>query len=257
MYLTVGNMYLLYADEFGHDGIWDPNDSRHNHHPLFGLAGFAIPAEKWRDLDRGFLRLKRKFYAWELQRGEADGVRAERFEAKDLSSRRDLRFVGAVLSLLKSLDARIFVHGRVKRIGGPHDSDALYGMITQGLMRAFEKYVRNRVGHKLGSGLMVLDRRTEARDVQLLSSAQSYLFSAQDDLRGGFHRLVEIPMLVRSEWHHGVQAADTIARLAGRLFRYRACGDASHDAKKIDEKLGSDFDGLKYSVDKWSTVYVV
>ena len=52
-------MYLLYLDEFGHTGRWIPNDRQYGHHPFLGLAGFAIPGDRWADLDRQFFRLKR------------------------------------------------------------------------------------------------------------------------------------------------------------------------------------------------------
>lgn len=59
-------MYLLYLDEFGHTGRWIPNDPQYGHHPFFGLAGFAIPGDRWADLDRQFFRLKRDLYKKEL-----------------------------------------------------------------------------------------------------------------------------------------------------------------------------------------------
>lgn len=245
--------FLLYADEFGHDGIWDPNDPRHNHHPLFGLAGFVLPMERWRDLDRVYLKLKRSFYAWEIERAALEGKRSERFEAKTLTSARDFRFTVAVLQLIRELGGHGFVHGRCKPVGGPHDSDALYGSVTQGLMLAFENYIRKHAGTR-GRGMMVIDRRTEDRDVQLLSSAQSFLFSAQGDVRGGFERLVEVPMLVRSEWHHGVQAADTLARAVGRVFRFRAAHDVTH--QKFNTKLGQALDELAVTLGSKSTFYV-
>ena len=140
-------MFLLYADEFGHAGRWDPANPRFCHHPLFGLAGFAINAACWRDVDRGYYRLKRQFYEVEMRRHVAAGQRPERFEAKDLSSRRDRRFTHAVLDLLQRHGATLFAFGRKKvapQTG--HREDALYGAVAQGLMRAFEKFIRHRGG---------------------------------------------------------------------------------------------------------------
>jgi Protein of unknown function (DUF3800) len=248
-------MFLLYADEFGHDGIWDPLDPRHNHHPLFGLAGFVIPVQKWRDLDRGYLQIKRNFYAHEIIREEAKGTRPERYEAKELSDRRDIRFTNAAISLLHSLGAHTFIQGNKKPIGGPHHSDALYGSITQRLMDSFETYMRNRASKK-SKGMIVLDRRAEQRDVQLLFSAQSYLFSAKN-LPGSFERLIETPLLVRSEWHHGIQAADTLARAIGKIYRYRLCGEQAY--KKFQDKLGTQLDTLTYHIPNqhWSSVTIL
>jgi hypothetical protein len=189
-------VFLLYADEFGHDGRWDPSNPRFAHHPLFGLAGFAILAEHWRDLDRGYFRLKSSFYAHEMARARTKGVRPERYEMKDLTSRRDVRFTYAVLQLLEALKAHVFV----------------------------------------------------------LSSAQSYLFSANADITGGFSRLIEVPLLVRSDWHHAVQAADTVARAVGRIYRYRTLGDANY--QKLDTEVGSQFNKLEARYGNWTSMYV-
>jgi hypothetical protein len=230
-------VYILYLDEFGHDGKWIPGDPQYGHHPLFGLAGFVIREEFWRDLDRGYLQLKKSFFKHELERAlVVDGQRPERFEAKSLSNRRDLRFAGAVLELIERLDGAVFAQGLVKPIGAKHDSNALYGSTMQALMYSYERFLRD----KARPGMIVLDRRAEEHDVALLGSAQSYLFSAPPvQLPGGFKRVVEVPFLVRSEWHHGVQAADTVARVVGKVFRARA-GDAHY--AKFDKIMGPRLD---------------
>lgn len=164
-------MQVLYADEFGHDGLWSPGDPRHSHHPLFGLAGFSVPLTLWRDLDRRFFRLKLNFYAREITDAIATKViRPERFEPKELDSRRDIRFAGGVLDLITGLRGVVFAYGQQKPTAATrHNSDALYGSTMQGLMRAYERFLRHR---DLACGMMVLDRRNERRDVELLASAR-------------------------------------------------------------------------------------
>jgi hypothetical protein len=86
-------MVLLYLDEFGHAGAWNPTDPRHRHHPLFGLGGIVLECRKARDFDRWYFRLKTTYYAPEIERAwREEGKRAERFEPKQLSDRRDFRF---------------------------------------------------------------------------------------------------------------------------------------------------------------------
>jgi len=88
----------------------------------------------------------------------------------------------------------------------------------------------------------------------LLRWAQSHLFSAGQIVPGGFDRVVEVPLLVRSEWHHGIQAADTIGRVIGKLYRFRSCGDGK--CEKYEKKFGARIDALAYSIENWSTVFV-
>jgi len=245
-------MYLLYADEFGHDGVWDPKDPKRRHHPLFGLAGVAVQASRWRDLDRGYHRLKQHFYKPEIW---LKGKRSERFEAKELSlgSRRDVRFTHAVFTLLKRVGTVLFAYGIHKTPGADQNGESLYGTVTQGLMQAYERYIRQQHG-KHTKGLIVLDRRNETRDLELLAWSQSHLFSASDVFRGGFDRLVETPMLVRSEWHHGIQAVDNVARVLGRVYRYRVLGDMY---KAYDTEFGNELDALMHEIPpNWRSIYI-
>ena len=243
-------MFLLYADEFGHDGAFDPADARRRHHPLFGLAGIAVHAEQWKDMDRGYLALKQSFYGREISRLQlTKGLRPERFEPKELRDRRDTRFASAVLGMLARLGVIVFAHGVEKHPGPRYHQASVYGSMTQGLMRKFEKFLRERQSF----GSIIFDRRTEARDVEVTGSAQSHLFSSS------FRRLIEVPLLVRSEWHHAIQAADTVARVIGKVYWYRICGEGS--CKSIAEALGHGIDALASTVvadpgQTHSTIYI-
>lgn len=252
-------MILMYADEFGHDGVYDPADPNRRHHPLFGLAGFVLRAHRWRDLDRRYLRLKQAFYAREIQRQAlATGLRAERFEPKDLqlNNRRDVRFTHHVFDALMNVQAVVFAYGLRKPVAAPHNSPALYGNTTQGLMRALEKFVRATAGHHERRAMLVIDRRQERRDVEVLASAQSYLFSAAD-VHGGFQRVIESPLLVRSEWHHGIQVADNICRVIGRVFAYRTDPAGQAAWQPFDTEFGHRIDGLTHHIaPKWQSVWV-
>jgi len=108
------------------------------------------------------------YYAHEIQRAQVtEGLRHERFEPKQLSNRRDTRFALDVLALIERLGGVVFAYGVVKPVGKPQSlrDDGLYGSTMQGLMRAFEKYLRQHSGK---CGLIILDRRDEGRDIKLL-----------------------------------------------------------------------------------------
>ena len=242
-------MFVLYLDEFGHDGAWNPVDPRNAHHPLFGLAGFAIPADSCRDFDRSFLRLKRQFFAREIERARiVDGLRAERFEHKELANRRDVRFTVAVLRAIGAARGTVFAHGREKAVD-PHSDPRLYGQTMQGLMRVYERFLRQK-GRSVGRGIVVIDRRSESRDVELLSWAQSHLFS----WGGTFQRIVETPLLVRSEWYHGVQAADVVARAVGRVYRFACTREARYE--RMAAVLAPEIERLTVEVNQHRSLFV-
>ncbi|MBI2390495.1 MAG: DUF3800 domain-containing protein [Deltaproteobacteria bacterium] len=245
-------VFILYLDEFGHEGPWDPNGKTNGRHPLFGLAGFAIPADRARDFDRAYYRLKLQAFRYEIERARNDGKRPERFEWKELRNRRDTRFTANVIQLIRDNDGHLMARGVVKQHASDarHSIERLYGGVAQGTLNAFEVYLRARAGKQHGCGIIVMDRRNEDSDVSLLAWTQSHLYSGGI----GFRRIVETPMLVRSEWHHGVQAADTIARAIGLVWRARLVGDARHEA--IVQKLGPMIIDATYTNERWSSVYV-
>ena len=62
-------MYLAYLDEFGHIGPFvDRKHSRYNDSPVFGLAGFAIPADSVRHFRTWFFQRKCQFMKANISR---------------------------------------------------------------------------------------------------------------------------------------------------------------------------------------------
>jgi hypothetical protein len=240
-------MFILYVDEFGHDGIWDPTDSKRDHHPLFGLAGLVIPGENARGFDRGYLRLKQQFFPWEMKQYHQAGKRFERFEPKRLKNKRDIRFAAAVLELVKKCRGSGFING-VEKSPGPagYDANTAYNVHMKGILSGFERFLRHRGSKLAGVGLVVMDQRHVAKDEKVLSAAQFHLFSRTPSYTSAFSRIVETPLLVPSHFYHGVQAADTFARVVGKLFQFRLLGDTRHE--QVERQLGQRVDDLSYAI---------
>jgi len=220
-------MYLLYLDEFGHPGPYDPTNARHCQHPLFGFAGFVIPGQGVRDFDRRFLRLKGSFYKNEIQRASTlKGVRPERFEPKALRSKRDRRFTVATIKLVALCRGYVFAHGCVKNWSvARHSYRALYHGQMYGALRRYEKYLRDCGGRFAGQGIVIMDRREEAQNERVLEAAQACLYS-DPDFKKPDVRLVETPLLVPSDWYHGVQAAHVIGQAVARCYWHRRMNNA-------------------------------
>jgi len=245
-------MYILYLDEFGHSGKWDPNDPSYSHHPLFGLAGFVIPGSEWYELDRGYLNLKRAYYRNEIVRAQATkGTRPERYEPKSLRGRRSQRFAHAALDLVRERGGRVFAHGCLKTVGR-HSEVSLYNSTVQGVIRQLGRFLESRGQREMGC--IVLDRRNEHLNTMVLASSQSYFFGHSWKPATRNH-IVEIPFLVRSEWHHGIQLADTIGRIVAHTHRYRLAGEQRY--KRFDDLYGTSLDSLGVSLDGgWTSIYI-
>lgn len=250
-------MYLLYLDEFGHTGRWIPNDPQYGHHPFFGLAGFAIPGERWADLDRQFFRLKRDLYKKELaQFVISKGERPERFEPKQLKSRRDIVFAAEVLNLVNQHQGHVFAYGYHKSVDfQQHRDHAIYIGCVQNSMLNYEKYLKDRAGRKAGQGLIIMDRRNDALNSVVLGAAQSFIFGrAQDNYGRPIDRIVEAPLLVPSEWYHGVQMADMLGRAMSTVNLHRL--GLQRGLAKFEAILGPKLDAFGYTKEDWGTVHL-
>jgi hypothetical protein len=251
------SMYLLYLDEFGHAGRWIPDDARFGHHPLFGLAGFATPGNRWADLDRHFFRLKCDLYKKEIaQFSTSKGERAERFEPKQLKSYRDMVFAAEVLNLVHQNQGHLFAYGYHKGIDVPrHRDHAIYIGCVEHSMLNFEKYLKDRAGRHSGQGVVIMDRRNDALNSVVLGAAQSYLFGrALIDSGRPIERIIEAPLLVPSEWYHGVQMADMVGRAVASVNLHRL--GLQRGLAKFEAILGPKIDAFGYGKDNWHTVFL-
>lgn len=60
--------YMAYLDEFGHIGPYISKDHpQHNDSPVFGLAGYIIPASEVREFNRWFYKRKCDLLSWEIE----------------------------------------------------------------------------------------------------------------------------------------------------------------------------------------------
>jgi len=194
---AAGGVGHLYLDEFGHTGRWIPNDPRFGHHPFFGLAGFAIPGDRWADLDRQFYRLKCDLYKKELaQFVISKGERPERFEPKQLKSRRDLVFAAEVFNLVNRNQGHLFAYGYHKNVDfHQHRDHAIYIGCVLNSMLNYEKYLKDRAGRKAGQGLIIMDRRNDA-----LNSVVTTAFRWPTCLAGPWRRSISTGWACRGAW---------------------------------------------------------
>jgi hypothetical protein len=99
----------------------------------------------------------------------------------------------------------------------------------------------------------VMDRRTEAQNRRVLESAQSLLFS-DPTFRQPHVRMVETPLLVPSEWYHGVQAAQMIGQAVGKVYWHQRIGTVKY--RRFDNKLGWVLRQHTHSIENWRSVYI-
>ena len=65
------SMYFAYLDEFGHDGPFVSREHpRYRTSPVFGLAGFVMPADNVRYFGSWVFQNKCRLFQWEIDRAQ-------------------------------------------------------------------------------------------------------------------------------------------------------------------------------------------
>jgi hypothetical protein len=205
---------VFYVDESG-DGQQYSIPLQSGQTPIFTLAAVALPLDQWRDFDRDYLGLKRRFFLREMS--SAPG-RPEHWEAKgnelvaprNRDSRRNRIFVLELLALCESYEARFFGVTFRKNRWRRARPMSLYTMGLQRLAERFHAYLSE--DDRYSSGIVVLDSRERRRlDFQVAVSYHSFVFG--HDTGRTLTTLQEIPLFADSRLTAGLQITDNITAL--------------------------------------------
>ena len=210
--------YIAYLDEFGHVGPYvSRGDRRHNDSPVFGFAGFLMPAAEVRTFGTWFYQRKRELLDFEIRRsGKHPAVWEKKgsslYRAANLRRYPGLRrLTSRLLTRIERAGGHVFYAG-VRKTSTPesHDANALYAAMLREAIGRIDAYCRD------GSDpparfLLALDEHP--RRAELLTAVGRDMYAGEDARR----QLVEPPFHLESHRYQTVQAADWIAALVGRL----------------------------------------
>jgi len=214
---------MFYIDEGGNiDDHHIP--IRNGESPLFCLAAIALQLDDWREFDREYLRLKRKFFQKEI---DESGERAEIWEVKDLcqprnrdSSRRHA-FLSEVLVLCDRYQARTFGITFLKNAEAPTPPETLYALGLQCLAERFNAYINESAIFE--HGILIADRRKHHFDFEAAKGYLSYVFGHETGKQ--LTKLQEAPLFADSRLTAGLQIAHHIASLLAGNHHHYYCRD--------------------------------
>ena len=110
--------YIAYLDEFGHVGPYVArSDTRHNDSPVFGLAGFVMPADEVRGFGTWFFQRKCELLDFEILRsGEHPAVWEKKgsslYTVRNVERYPELRkTTNRLLNKIAALGGRVFYAG--------------------------------------------------------------------------------------------------------------------------------------------------
>lgn len=220
-------MQIAYLDEFGHIGPFvSREDAQHKTHPVFGLGGFVLPADRVRDFGSFFQNLKCDLLEWEIAQS---GTHPGRWEKKgsallttqNIDKYPEVKFaLRRILRRIRDDGGRVFFYGQIKPVGAesPETSRSRYDhVMIQSIKRLDGNGGRQRQTAPSENTLIILDEVDDQSRLDALASASGFMFGSRD----GRH-LIEPPMQVESHLYATVQCADWICALLGRLTAYLA-----------------------------------
>jgi Protein of unknown function (DUF3800) len=208
----------VFLYEMGHIGpYFHRGHAQHGHSPLFGFAGFIIDDTELRGFCSDMVGIKRTFFADETEKLGVNVARYERksadtFNAKALTKFPIAKTIGfRFLNKIKNRKGQLFYIGREKKRGTLSINPmGLYTTVLTDAIKTLDAMFDD-----MGCNwCLFLDDH---------SSAELIVIASEKTMFGNnpVSRLIHPPFLVNSEASQGVQAADWVAGIVGRLWTYR------------------------------------
>ncbi len=210
--------YFAYLDEFGHIGPYvDRGHPRYKESPVFGLAGFVLPAEAVRGFGTWFFQRKCQLLDFEIGRaGKHPAVwekkGASLYTATNVTRYSELRqFTNRFLNKIERLRGFVFYVG-IKKTSAPaeHNPNRLYEGIFREAIKRIDEFCEQDCNPQ-DNFVLILDEHDQRS--ALLTEAARSMYGRNEPRR----RLIEPPFHLESYRYQTVQAADWIAGLVGRL----------------------------------------
>ena len=210
--------YFAYLDEFGHIGPYiRRTDPRYKDSPVFGLAGFVLPAAEVRGFGTWFFQRKCELLDFEIKRsGEHPAVwekkGASLFTVRNVTQYRELRrLTNRLFNKIEKLHGFVFYVG-IRKTSAPeaHAPNRLYARVFLEAIKRINEFCEKDRDRRDGF-IVVLDEH-EQRSA-LITEAGRTMYGKNEPRR----HLIEPPVHVESHRYQTLQAADWIAGLVGRL----------------------------------------
>lgn len=212
------SIYIAYLDEFGHIGPYlGRGGMKFNESPIFGLAGFIMPADEVRRFGTWFFQRKCELLDFEIRRS---GLNPSLWEKKgaslytvaNVTRYPELRhFTNRMLNKISSLGGFVFYVGIRKTLSQDrHSPNRMYIKLLLEAIKRLDGFCEDDCV-PCRDFILVLDEHEQRSE--LVTAAAKTMYNTVMPRR----RLIEPPFHLESHRYQTVQAADWIAGLVGRL----------------------------------------
>ena len=212
---------ICYLDETGCTGALPAANSPIQ--PVFVLTALFVDESKLREMTTEFVRLKTKYFPakfsqlthhLESMRIEVKGTDLKKALRGQLSQRAKQtaeRFLDEILTLLKSLDAKLVSRIWIKGVGKPFNGKSVYTVTTQHVARDFEHHLVQCASR----GLVIADFRDPGSNSHVSHCIFSQKFKKskkkKKQISTAYQSLVESPVFGISDNHAGLQIVDLLS----------------------------------------------
>lgn len=187
--------------------------------PVFTVAGVALPLRSWRDYDREYLGLKRKYFAKEIDASSKTDTRWEIkgsniIAPRNATSDRNKTFTYKVFDIIKKFDGRVFGCSFLKCAAEGTPKATIYTKAVQIIDERYDIFLREQDER----GILVMDSRMahmkkgSGADYTVAVSHLSFIFGNEEGRR--LQRIKEAPLFADSCLTAGLQIADIVAAQA-------------------------------------------
>lgn len=217
-------MLIAYLDEFGHQGPFiEPGHAKFGHHPIFGYAGFVIPAEEARYMGRDFKNVKNSLFKTDIARSNTpaqwERKGSEYFSTGSVTTRPELlRAFGGLVVRLRGHGGRLFYYGDEKVRGTLKQTKREPNDIMHDALRETINRICTYAESIDEDVLILMDAITDKTRRELAGKMYAHIYSRKRD---EMKRIVEAPLHIESKLNSGIQFADWICGLIGRASHYQ------------------------------------
>jgi hypothetical protein len=217
---------IAYIDEFGHVGPYiSAEHPKYSQHPVFGYAGFIIPAAHAREMGVIFKHVKSTLFKAEIAKSSAlaqwERKGSEYFSTGSITTHPgQVRAFKGLTSHIRRLDGRLFYYGEEKKLGTLKETGIDSVTVMHDALRETINRVCRHAEGRRRDVMILADSFTDKTRQELASRMYAHIYARSGQF-AEMRRIVEAPLHIESKLNSGIQLADWIAGLASRASHYQ------------------------------------
>jgi len=224
-------MLVAYIDEFGHAGPFISADhKKFNHHPVFGYAGFILPAENARTMSAMFKRERDTLFQVQIQASDTPNQYEKKgneyFSTGSINDNpSQIRVFRSLLKKLYRQGGKLFYYGDEKSRGTVKQTGREAGQTIQEALQEAVNRICRHADSENQDVLIIADSITDKTRREMAAQTYAHIYS-RSTTHKEMKRIIEVPLHIESKLNTNIQFADWICALISRASHYQLVRDS-------------------------------